>query len=60
VVLGKKSGRASISLRLEEMGVAATPEQTMDILMAVKDKSIEKKGLLTDGEFEQIVQSVLG
>jgi isopropylmalate/homocitrate/citramalate synthase len=60
VVLGKKSGRASISLRLEEMGVTATPEQTMDILLAVKDKSIEKKGLLTDEEFEQIVQSVVG
>jgi isopropylmalate/homocitrate/citramalate synthase len=60
VVLGKKSGRASISLRLEEMGITATPEQTMDILLNVKDKSIEKKGLLTDEEFEKIVQSVLG
>jgi len=57
-VLGKKSGRASISLRLEEMGVTATPEQTMNILLDVKDKSIEKKGLLTDEEFEEIVRSV--
>lgn len=59
VVLGKKSGRASIALRLEEMGVTATREQMMDMLWKVKDKSIEKKGLLTEGEFEETVQSVL-
>jgi isopropylmalate/homocitrate/citramalate synthase len=59
VVLGKKSGRASIALRLEEMGVTATRKQMMDMLWKVKDKSIEKKGLLTQDEFEEIVQSVL-
>ncbi len=59
IVLGKKSGRASIALRLEEMGITATREQMMDMLWKVKDMSIEKKGLLTEGEFEQIVQSVL-
>jgi hypothetical protein len=31
----------------------------MDMLWMVKDKAIEKKGLLTDDEFEQIVGSVL-
>ena len=46
-------------LRLEEMGVTATRDQMMDMLWKVKDKSIEKKGLLTQGEFEEIVQSVL-
>ena len=59
VVLGKKSGRASIALRLEEMGISATTEQMMDMMWLVKDRSIEKKGLLTDSEFEEIVQSVL-
>jgi len=59
VVLGKKSGRASIALRLEEMGVEATPEQMVDMMWRVKDKSIEKKGLLTDEEFQEIVRSVL-
>ena len=60
VVLGKKSGRASISLRLEELGITATAEQTLDMLWKVKDKSIEKTGLLTDEVFEEIVQYVLG
>lgn len=59
VVLGKKSGRASVALRLEEMGIEASREQMVDMLWKVKDKSIEKKGLLTEAEFEAIVQEVL-
>jgi isopropylmalate/homocitrate/citramalate synthase len=60
VVLGKKSGRASIALRLEEMGIEATAGQMLDMMWRVKDKSIAKKGLLTDEEFKEIVQAILG
>jgi isopropylmalate/homocitrate/citramalate synthase len=49
-----------LGLRLEELGIQATAEQMMDMLWKVKDKSIEKKGLLTEAEFEEIVRSVLG
>ena len=59
VVLGKKSGRASIALRLEEMDIQATGEQMQEMLLKVKDRGIQKKGLLTDKEFEEVVESVL-
>ena len=50
---------ASIQYYLEKMGIAATDEQVAQILALVKDKGIEKKGLLTHGEFEEIISKVL-
>jgi len=44
---------------LERRGLKATPEQANEILARVKQASIEKKGLLTDAEFEGIANAVL-
>lgn len=41
------------------MGLTATDEQVAAILARVKDKGIEKKGLLTMQEFEDILHQVL-
>ncbi|HWF06874.1 MAG TPA: hypothetical protein VG297_00340 [Bryobacteraceae bacterium] len=60
VVLGKKSGKASITYNLEQMGITGTDDETVaEMLKQVKDKGIEKRGLLTPEEFRGIVDNVL-
>ncbi|MDA8124339.1 MAG: 3-hydroxy-3-methylglutaryl-CoA lyase [Deltaproteobacteria bacterium] len=59
VVLGKKSGKESIKVKLDEIGASATDEQVGVMLDLVKRKGIEKKALLTMDEFQEIVKTVL-
>jgi methanogen homocitrate synthase len=60
VVLGKKSGKASITYNLERMGITNADDQTVsEILRQVKEKGIEKRGLVDDAEFKQIVEAVM-
>jgi isopropylmalate/homocitrate/citramalate synthase len=60
VVLGKKSGKASITYNLEQMGITeADDEAVAEMLQRVKQKGIEKRGLLTQAEFKEIVDGVL-
>jgi isopropylmalate/homocitrate/citramalate synthase len=60
VVLGKKSGKLSITYSLERLGITdADDEAVAEMLKRVKDKGIEKRGLLTEDEFREIVENVL-
>ncbi len=60
IVLGKKSGKASIAWNLEQMGITGTDDEAAaEMLKRVKDKGIEKRGLLTADEFKEIVDGVL-
>lgn len=60
VVLGKKSGKASITWNLEQMGITdADDDAIAEMLRQVKEKGIAKRGLLTAGEFREIVDGVL-
>ena len=59
VVLGKKSGKLSIVYYLERMGKEATDEQIAEILARVKALGAEKRQLLSQSEFEEIVAKVL-
>jgi methanogen homocitrate synthase len=60
VVLGKKSGKASIAYHLEQMGIRdADDGATAEMLRRVKEKGIEKRGLVSPEEFREIVVSVL-
>jgi methanogen homocitrate synthase len=60
VVLGKKSGRASITYHLERIGITdADDEAVTEMLRLVKERGIEKRGLLDPDEFREIVDSVL-
>jgi len=56
IVLGKKSGLDSIDLKARELGLAISAEQRAPILAAVKNRAIEKRGLVTDQEFREIAQ----
>jgi isopropylmalate/homocitrate/citramalate synthase len=56
-VLGKQSGMASISMKLADLGLPTVDdERQAELLKAVKQRGIEKKGLLTDDEFRALVQ----
>lgn len=59
VVLGKKSGLASIGIKLEELGLEAPAESHTELLARVKKTGIEKGDLVTDEEFRQLVSEVL-
>ncbi len=59
VVLGKNSGMPSIEEWCEKLGVAASEDQMMEMLGMVKEKSFEKKDLLTEDEFKIIVERVM-
>jgi isopropylmalate/homocitrate/citramalate synthase len=60
VVLGKKSGKASITYTLEQMGIHnASDESITEILKEVKEKGTEKKGLLSPDEFKEIIKRKL-
>ena len=59
VVLGKKSGTASVTYHLEQMGIVdADDEAVKEILRQVKDMGIQKKSLVTVDEFRRIVEAV--
>ena len=61
VVLGKKSGKASIEYKLEELGISGVREDhVIEILDAVKQSGIAKKDILSDDEFRNIVSEIAG
>ncbi len=60
VVLGKKSGKASITYKLEELGLGeADDDAVAEILDEVKQAGIKKRDILTDDEFRAIAKPVL-
>jgi isopropylmalate/homocitrate/citramalate synthase len=58
VVLGKKSGLDNIDLKCKELGLELAEDQRAAVLAAVKQKGIEKRGLVTDAEFREIVRKL--
>jgi isopropylmalate/homocitrate/citramalate synthase len=55
IVLGKKSGLASIVLKLKELGLDAPEEKHGDILNDVKVEATAAQRLLSDDEFRAVV-----
>nr|WP_306264799.1 hypothetical protein [Pararhizobium sp. IMCC3301] len=59
VVLGKKSGKASIKYKLDALGLGeADDEETSEILDLVKQAGIKKRDILNDEEFKTIVETL--
>ena len=59
IVLGKKSGKASITYKLDELGIeGVSDEQITELLAEVKKAGIAKKGILTDDEFRRNLADV--
>jgi methanogen homocitrate synthase len=60
-VLGKKSGMASVDMKLQDLGMADLPKEEKKVIMTkIKDLGIMKKGLVNDEEFVAIVKEVTG
>lgn len=56
VVLGKKSGKASIEYKLSELGLGTFADEDLVALLAkVKQAGINKRDILSDDEFRAIV-----
>ena len=56
VLLSKKSGKKSIEYKLEKLNLNIDDQQIDNLVQKVKAVGIQKKGLVTDDEFKQIVQ----
>ncbi len=60
-VLGKKSGIASVEMKLNDLGLPALDDDKKNLVLTqVKDLGLQKKGLVTDDEFVAIVNKVTG
>ncbi len=60
VVLGKKSGAASVRHCLGRLGMEATEDQVQQILTEVKARAIQAKRIIPPEEFEAIARTVIG
>jgi isopropylmalate/homocitrate/citramalate synthase len=58
IVLGKKSGVASIKIKCEELKLDPPAESYARLLEDVKQVAIRKRGLVTDEEFKSLVERV--
>ncbi|WP_159803280.1 homocitrate synthase/isopropylmalate synthase family protein [Arthrobacter zhaoguopingii] len=60
LVVGKHSGRRMIEHVLANFGIEAEPEHLDACLTAVRDRSVEKQGLISDDELIGILKEVQG
>lgn len=59
LVLGKLSGKPSVIIALEKLGIKATEDQVAEILLRVKEQGIRTKAPVSMADFEKIVNKVL-
>ena len=59
IVLGKKSGLASIDIKSAELSLDIPDDKRADVLAAVKDLSVSKGGLVSDDEFIDLAKTLL-
>jgi isopropylmalate/homocitrate/citramalate synthase len=60
LILGKKSGRDSIELKLKEFGLIAEKDQVEKILLRVKRQAEKTKAPVSDADFKGIVKEIIG
>jgi len=58
IVLGKKSGIFSIRIKCREAGVELDEEAARRLLESVKARATEKRGLISDSEFRELLDAV--
>ncbi len=54
IVLGKKSGLDSIRIKCEQLGLDVSAERRAELLAAVKELGMRKRGLVTDEELREL------
>jgi len=58
IVLGKKSGKESVKVKLEEYGLELDEEKAAVLLSEIKSLSIKERRLVTDEEFKELYNKV--
>lgn len=58
IVMGKKSGRDSVAMWAERMGMQLTKDDMREVLHQVKQRSYDLKRSLSEEEFRETVQAV--
>jgi isopropylmalate/homocitrate/citramalate synthase len=58
LILSKKSGPYNVKLKLDELGLKVSESKYPEILGRIYEKSLQKKGSLTDDEFLDILQDL--
>lgn len=58
VLLSKKSGPHSLRLKLEELGLSVPKDRYPQVLGMIYEKSLQKKGAITDDEFLEILEDL--
>jgi isopropylmalate/homocitrate/citramalate synthase len=59
VVFGKGSGIDSVKWGMRKLGVQFNEEEAMKVVAAIKEFSLQRKRLLTDDEFRDVVNATL-
>jgi isopropylmalate/homocitrate/citramalate synthase len=59
IVLGKKSGLASVQAKLDELGITATSEQVRRVVDAVKLEAVQTKRPVSNIRLERLVAGIL-
>ncbi len=60
LILGKKSGKDSVEIKLKELGLEADKDQLERLLLMVKLQAEKTKSPVSDADFKKIVKEVLG
>jgi homocitrate synthase NifV len=58
IVIGKQSGKASIAIKIKELGFELDGAAVSRLLSAVKEASVKKNDSLTDAEFLELAKSI--
>lgn len=58
IVLGKKSGAASIDMKCEELGIKLDSEKKAELLSRVKAQAIKNKSLVNDDDFRNMAAAL--
>ena len=59
-MVGKKSGKASITYTLEQLGISGVGDEAVgEMLRLVKERSIARRALVSLEEFREIAERVL-
>ena len=59
IVMGKKTGKESVLMKLEKAGLSASAEQVQEIVAETKKCGIAKKGLVSDEEFLKLAAEII-
>ena len=59
ILLSKKSGKSSVEYKLGQFNIKATEAQVEEVLKAVKELGVKKKGNVSDDEFKDIAAKII-